>query len=162
MDRDWYSLVKQAGTVRDDLQGQQADFKKDLIVGIQGLSTDVQEFRKNFELNGPAIPGIAPREALNRLREFSDEYSIRKRRFDSYNAGETLFGLPNKQYPELENTEKQLKLLEQLYSLYQKVNDTIARWRDFPWSTIEEEITRMDEAIETFSKDTTRLPGNLK
>jgi dynein heavy chain len=122
----------------------------------------VTEFRKNFELHGPAIPGIAPREALNRLREFSDEYSIRKRRFDSYHSGENLFGLPNKDYPELDNTEKQLKLLEQLYSLYQKVNDTIARWKEFSWSTIEEEIQRMDEAIEGFAKDCQRLPGVLK
>ena len=41
------------------------------------------------------VPGIEPKEALNRLRMFSDEYSVRKRRYDSYNAGETLFGLPH-------------------------------------------------------------------
>ena len=51
----------------------------------------MKEFRENFDLNGPAVPGIAPREALNRLRMFSDEYSIRKRRYDSYHAGELLF-----------------------------------------------------------------------
>ena len=41
------------------------------------------------------VPGIEPKEALNRLRMFSDEYSIRKRKFDTYFAGETLFGLPH-------------------------------------------------------------------
>lgn len=102
---------------------RQAVFKKDLINGIQNLTQDVREFRENFDLNGPAVPGIAPREALNRLRMFNDEYSIRKRRYDSYHAGEILFGLPNKEYPELVTTEQQLGLLQQLYSLYQKVND---------------------------------------
>jgi dynein heavy chain len=59
------------------------------------LITDVVDFRKSFEKNGPMVPGIEPREALNRLRMFSDEYSVRKRKFDSYLAGETLFGLPH-------------------------------------------------------------------
>jgi dynein heavy chain len=64
---------------------------------------------------------------------FKEEYDIRKRRFDSYNAGESLFGLPNKQYPDLEKTAKELTLLDQLYTLYQRVNDTIGKWNEFPW-----------------------------
>ena len=56
---------------------------------------DVEEFRKNFVKHGPMVTGIEPREALNRLRQFTDEYSVRKRKFDSYFAGETLFGLPH-------------------------------------------------------------------
>jgi len=47
--------------IRNDLQGQQADFKKDLILGINHLVTDVEEFRKNFEINGPMVTGIEPR-----------------------------------------------------------------------------------------------------
>jgi dynein heavy chain len=95
LDKDWGTLVKQAVTVRNELQGQQAEFKKTLIGGINLLVDDVVDFGKNFEKNGPAVPGIEPKEALNRLRMFSDEYSIRKRKFDSYYAGETLFGLPH-------------------------------------------------------------------
>jgi len=64
-------------------------------LGINELVKDVQEFRVKFEKEGPMVPGIEPKEALNRLRMFSDEYSIRKRKFDSYFAGETLFGLPH-------------------------------------------------------------------
>lgn len=106
IDKEWKQLVTDAGEVRDELMVRQAGFKKDLIIGIQNLTQDVKEFRENFDLNGPAVPGIAPREALNRLRMFSDEYSIRKRRYDSYHAGEILFGLPNKEYPELTTTEQ--------------------------------------------------------
>jgi len=66
-----------------------------LVGGVSILIEDVKSFRKNFEENGPMAPGIEPKEALNRLRMFSDEYSIRKRKFDTYSAGETLFGLPH-------------------------------------------------------------------
>lgn len=95
LDKDWAQLVAYAETVRNQLQGQQAEFKKSLIVGINNLIVDVEDFRKNFEKNGPMVPGIEPKEALNRLRMFSDEYSVRKRKYDSYFAGETLFGLPH-------------------------------------------------------------------
>lgn len=101
LDKDWGNLVTESISKRNDLQGEQAGFKKDLIEGINVLVVDVQDFRKNFEKNGPMVPGIDPREALNRLRMFFDEYSIRKRKFDSYYAGEGLFGLPHQSYPEL-------------------------------------------------------------
>jgi hypothetical protein len=41
------------------------------------------------------VPGIEPKEALNRLKMQSEEYQIRERKYISYNAGETLFGLPH-------------------------------------------------------------------
>lgn len=95
LEKDWTQLVQFAETIRNELQGQQAEFKKSLISGINILIVDVEDFRKNFEKNGPMVPGIEPKEALNRLRMFSDEYSVRKRKYDSYFAGETLFGLPH-------------------------------------------------------------------
>jgi hypothetical protein len=41
------------------------------------------------------VPGIEPREAVNRLRLQSEEHEIRERKYQSLKAGETLFGLPN-------------------------------------------------------------------
>jgi dynein heavy chain len=58
---------------------------------------------------------------------FADEYSIRKRKYESYH-GEKLFGLPHQDYPALVQTAKEIELLEKLYNLYQKVKDTIAKW----------------------------------
>lgn len=136
LDKDWGTLVKQAVTVRNELQGQQAEFKKTLIGGINLLIDDVVDFGKNFEKNGPAVPGIEPKEALNRLRMFSDEYSIRKRKFDSYYAGETLFGLPHQQYPLLVDTSKRIDLLDKLYFLYSKVKDTVGKWKEISWVSV--------------------------
>jgi predicted transcriptional regulator len=41
LEKDWGQLVQQAVGVRNDLQGQQANFKKDLIEGISVLVDDV-------------------------------------------------------------------------------------------------------------------------
>lgn len=162
LDKDWAQLVQQAVVIRNDLQGQQAMFKKDLILGINHLITDVQDFRKNFEQNGPMVTGIEPKEALNRLRMFQDEFSIRNRKFNSYNSGEVLFGLPNQSYPDLERTQKEIELLDKLYNLYSKVKDTMARWKDIPWSEIQVEYQNMVEQTETFDKDCAKLPKVLR
>lgn len=137
-------------------------FKKDLILGINHLVTDVQEFRKNFEQHGPMVTGIEPKEALNRLRMFQDEFSIRNRKFNSYNSGEVLFGLPNQSYPDLERTSKEIELLDKLYNLYSKVKDTMARWKDIPWSEIQVEYQNMVDQTETFDKDCAKLPKVLR
>jgi dynein heavy chain, axonemal len=133
-----------------------------LIKGIKALVIDVKDFRHNFETKGPTVAGLEPREALNRLRMFSDEYSVRKRKFDSYYSGETLFGLPHTQYPLLVKTASEIELLDKLYSLYSKVKDTISKWKEIPWVDIVNEIDKMVETIDQFSRDCTKLPGVLK
>ena len=162
LEKRWKELVILAETTRNSLQGQQSKFKKTLIEGIKHLIVDVEEFRKNFEEHGPMVAGIAPREALNRLRIFSEEYQVRKRRFESYNSGETLFGLPHQSYPALDQTAKEIELLEKLYNLYSKVIETIANWKIISWLEIPNEIDKMIDMIEQFGRDCTRLPGVLK
>jgi dynein heavy chain len=162
LDKDWGQLVNQAVSIRNNLQGEQADFKKSLITGVKVLIEDVQEFRQKFEKYGPMVPGLEPKEALNRLRMFSDEYSIRKRKFDSYHAGEKLFGLPHQSYPELVETNRQIELLDKLYNLYSKVKDTTTKWKEIAWPEIQNEIAKMTEQIDLFGRDCQKLPGQLK
>ena len=86
------------------------------------------------------VAGIAPRDAINLLLIFSEEYQVRKRRYESYYAGETLFGLSHQTYPALEETAKEIELLEKLYNLYCKVIETVGSWRSIPWLEIPNEI----------------------
>ena len=158
----WDRLVNRGEEIRDQLQRQQADFKKELIDGIKHLIVDVNDFREDFEKNGPMVKGIQPKEALNRLKRFSEEYQVRHRRYESYHAGETLFGLPHQQYPPLDLTRDQIALLEKLYNLYSKVLDTIGKWKEVYWYDIREEIDNMIDQIELFGKECQRLPKDLK
>lgn len=82
------------------------------------------------------VPGIPPKEALDRLKRFSEEYGVRKRKFDINFAGETLFGLPHQSYPELVKTNKEIELLSRLYNLYSQVLETINGWQDIMWTEL--------------------------
>ena len=55
---------------------------------------------------GPAVQGIDPREAVNRLKKFKSEFDLLKRKHESYAAGEDLFALKKTEYPALIKTHK--------------------------------------------------------
>jgi len=132
----WKQLVQQSERIRTNLQGQQAQFKKNLIVGIKALVIDVKDYRQDFEQNGPMVPGILPSDALFKLKQFQEGQAVRDRKKASYSAGEALFALPTTEYPELDKTGAEIKLLNQLYSLYEKVKKDIADWKEIPWTEI--------------------------
>jgi len=107
----WNSLVNLAEKRQNELSETQNSYKRDLIKSVKFLITDVKEFRTDYDKNGPMVNGIKPREAVERLRRFKEEYSVRERNYEINHAGEELFGLPNQQYPELEKSKKELALL---------------------------------------------------
>jgi dynein heavy chain, axonemal len=160
--RKWGELVKKGESTRNEVQYKQAEFKKSLIEGIKKLITEVQQLRTDFEKNGPMVQGISPREANTRLRTFAEQYTVTRKKYESFHSGETLFGLPHQAYPALETTRSEIELLDQLYKLYEKVLETIGKWKDVHWSDIREEIDNMIETIELMSKQCKKLPGPLK
>ena len=158
----WKSLVELAETRQNELQQTQNSFKRDLIKSVRFLIQDVDEFRKDYEKNGPMVVGIAPREAVERLRRFKEEYSVRERNYEINHAGEELFGLPHQQYPELEQSKKELELLTQLYDLYTQVIDTVNSWKEMVWSDAVEKIDEMKTQIDQFGTVCKNLPRQLK
>ena len=158
----WNSLVSLAEKRQNELGDTKNIFKNDLIKSVKFLITDVKEFRKDYDKNGPMVNGIKPREAVERLRRFKEEYSVRERNFEINYAGEELFGLPHQSYPDLEKSQKELALLSQLYDLYVAVIDTLIGWKELTWVDAVEIIPTMTEQIDEFFSKCKRLPRQLK
>ena len=78
--------------------------------------SDVAQFRTEFEVSGPMEPGLSPTEANERLKRFQREFDKREKLYTTYSQGESLFGLPVTEFPELWKTKKELDLLDRLYS----------------------------------------------
>ena len=85
---------------------------------VQAFITDAQQFRSDFELHGPMVPGIEPMDAYERLKKYQRLFEEKDRKWNTYADGEDLFGLPVTEYPELVKSKKELELLDRLYSLY--------------------------------------------
>ncbi|KAF4646950.1 hypothetical protein FOL47_005323, partial [Perkinsus chesapeaki] len=59
----WLKLVEESEKRQQELSLKQAEYKKTLIQTVNNFKKDVRDFRKNYEMHGPMVNGIAPREA---------------------------------------------------------------------------------------------------
>eukprot|EP00898_Chlorokybus_atmophyticus_P005691 jgi/Chlat1/6122/Chrsp409S05665 len=137
-------------------------FKRELIKEVKLFVVDAASFRADFENNGPMVPGLAPMEAVERLKKFQTQFELRKRKWDNYTSGEELFGLAITRYPELEKTEKELQLLDRLYSLYVNVITTINGYADILWVDVVANIDSMTEQVNAFQASCKKLPKALR
>ena len=82
------------------------------------------------------VPGVAPRDASDRLVIFQNNFDILYKKFVTYTGGEALFGMPVSDYPKLQTIKKELNLLQKLYNLYNNVIDTVHGYYDILWTDI--------------------------
>lgn len=158
----WKKLLKQAETRTEELSKAQLRYKRQLLRDIKEFKLDVQNFREDFLRNGPMVDGINPNDAVERLSRFKEEYKIRERKMESYLGGEELFALPLTDYPELVQTQKELKLADQLFSLYVDVLTTLNEWKFVLWVDVTKMTGEMNEKIEAFSLRCKKLPARLR
>ena len=158
----WKKLLKASELRTEELSKTQTKFKRQLLKDIKEFKNDVDRFKEDFALNGPLVDGLAANEAVDRLTRFKEEEKIRARKRDTYRGGEELFALPLTEYPELLETSKQLKLADQLFSLYVDVLTTLQDWKNVLWVDVSKNIGEMNEKIESFSARCKKLPAKLR
>ena len=54
-----------------------------------------------YDSRGPAVPGLEPRVASERLQYFQNLFTDKSHKWNMYTVGEELFGLPRTEYPDL-------------------------------------------------------------
>jgi len=158
----WKKLLKQCEVRTEELSKTQTKFKRQLLKDIKEFKRDVESFREDFLRNGPMVDGVNPNDAVDRLNRFKEENKIRDRKMESYKTGEELFALPVTDYPELLQTQKELKLADQLFSLYVDVLSTIEGWKSVLWVDVPPMIGEMNEKIEAFALRCKKLPARLR
>ena len=88
------------------------------------------------------VAGVPPREASDRLVIFQSQFDTLFRKYQTYTAGEKLFGLARTEYTHLLEVGKELNLLQKLYGLYNNVVDTVRGYYDVLWHDVNiEKIT---------------------
>lgn len=79
---------------------------------------------------------------------FQNKFDELWRRFQTYSAGEDLFGLPVTDYPSLMRIRKELNLLQKLYGLYNSVMISINGYFDIVW--VEVDIEKINNELLDF------------
>ena len=126
---------------------------------VKAFVVDAVEFRADWDANGPAVPGLDPMEAVDRLKKFTQMFEVRARKWRNYCSGEELFGLSVTQYPEMEKTEKEISMLTRLYDLYTDVLTTMDGLRRYPLGGRQANIEGMSEQVSGFQAQCKKLQG---
>ncbi|XP_047349425.1 dynein axonemal heavy chain 8 isoform X3 [Vespa velutina] len=154
------NMLDMAKKVQETICEMQEPLKKELIEGVAILIEDVAQFDVDFELEGPMIEGIPAAEASERVVAFQARFDELWDRYETYSSGETLFGIPVREYPELQHRKRELNLLQKLYSLYAQVIRTIDSYYSIAWSDID--IESIVAELTEFQNKCRRLPKAMR
>ncbi|XP_046878072.1 dynein axonemal heavy chain 8-like [Hypomesus transpacificus] len=158
-----YSFIKlqsKARSVQDELVRVQPKFKQNMLESVIVFQKDVTSFSDQYEKEGPMVPGIAPKEASARLQISQARFDDLYRKFITYSSGEQLFGLPVTDYETLQQTKKELGLLQKLYGLYDTVMNNINGYYDILWTEVD--IEKINAELLEFQNRCRKLPKGLK
>jgi len=158
----WKKLKELTVGVTDDLLEHQKKHKKALIKQVKDFKKQVKVYRDDYNKNGPGIKGISPKKALERLNKHEGIFGDMERKYTMYNAGEVLFGMPATNLEEMTKTRKELKLLRQLYGLYENVENTVQGYNEILWTEVLANIDTMTNQVNDFQKMCKNMPKALK
>ena len=156
----WHQLLVQQAKVSDHLVDIQPSFRGTLHDNVEQFKVDTENFYRDYHEKGPNCPGITPRDAADRLIIMQNNFDALYRKYITYSGGEELFGLPVTQYDELHQIKKELNLLQKLYSLYNNVIDSVAKWYEILW--VDVDIESINNDLQEYLNKCRRLPKALK
>jgi dynein heavy chain len=158
----WRKVVEHADSVAQGLSALQGTYKKQLVWDIREFSLDIRAFRTDFDDNGPMITGIKPAIALDKLRKYKDELASRERKMEMYKAGEELFALRPTRFADLIKIRKDVNLLDQLYSIYTDVHQSVKQWSNVLWGNVADQIASITEVVNGYEARCKKLPKKLR
>ena len=158
----WRKVVELADSVGDNLSAVQGIYKKQLVNDIKEFTYDIRQLRKDFEANGPLLPGIKATVAVEKLKKYKQELASREHKMDVYRAGEELFALRATRFTEVTKTKKDILLVDQLYSLWIDVQASVKAWSGLMWNDVPDQVAVMSDVANSYDARCKKLPKKLR
>ena len=156
----WDKLTKFSIEKGANLIVIQPKFKTKLIDSVTQFQKDQTVFMSDYNIKGPMVSGIAPREASDRMAVYQTRFDEIYKRYVTYSGGEELFGLAQTEYPDLARVKKELGLLNKLYSLYNDVVKGVNGYYDIKW--VDVDVEAINNQLLEFGNRCRKLPKALK
>ncbi|KAI4787750.1 hypothetical protein KUCAC02_036273 [Chaenocephalus aceratus] len=143
----WRNLAALVEQNQNTLVRLQPSMKADLLSAVQSFQSLTQSFCSAYSLS-------------DRLQGCQAEFDQLWRKYTTCSGGEQLFGLPVKEYPELQRIKKELSLMSKLYSLYNSVIKSVGGYCDLLWADLN--IEKINTELMDFQSRIRKLPKALK
>jgi len=75
-------------------------------------------------------------------------------------TAEKLFDLPISKFPELIKMDEEIKIYDQIYSIYKNHKEAVSNWSITPWARLETKL--LEDGSRVFEKEVMSLGKKLK
>ena len=140
----------------------QKEYKVNLVSDVVEFKQAVGDYTTDYKENGPGASNINPKEAIDRLNRYERDFADLERKYTMFNAGEVLFGMPTTNLDGMARTRKELKLLRQLYGLYENVDNAMTDYNEILWVDVVQNIDTMTNQVNEFQRLCRGMPKALK
>lgn len=156
----WDDLFMESRRVDASLVSVKKKFTEITQDQVADFSKDISKFKESFRNEGPSSIGTDLDAGVDLLKKFKEEFgNYEKERQELANA-EKLFGLSITLYPELLDLEKELKGLDQIFTIYENQKAARDEWANTLWANLD--VSVLSDGIDGFIKQLKRLPREVK
>ncbi|KAK9823872.1 hypothetical protein WJX72_006072 [[Myrmecia] bisecta] len=143
------------------LERTKDSFREKLTKMVDTFVKDVDTARELFNNEAPYSPekwSVA--EAMRYIADAKAELAGHRQRATELKGGMDIFGIPQPSYKELAQSEKDIELLEKVWSVVVEWQECYAGWKDGTFSSIN--VEEMEEAAQRIAKTLARLARDIK
>ncbi|EDV22455.1 uncharacterized protein TRIADDRAFT_50643 [Trichoplax adhaerens] len=156
----WDDLVYESARIDHSLVAVKKKFTEITKDDVKDFSGKILDIQQRFKLEGPSSVGTDLDKGLEVLQNFKRELDVIEKYRQELSNAERLFNLQITTYPELMALEKELKGLEQIYTLYENQKVAMEEWSEMLWSELN--VNVLSDGIENFIRQQRRLPKDVK
>ncbi|XP_070572584.1 dynein axonemal heavy chain 10-like isoform X2 [Ptychodera flava] len=127
---------------------------------IKDFGSELSTFQEKFKMEGPGAVGADLDKGLELLASYQKELADYERDRQELANAEKLFDLPITMYPDLLAVQKEMKGLEQIYSIYKAQKAAREEWAQTLWANLN--VTQLQDGIDGFIKQLKKLPREMK
>ncbi|KAM8866758.1 dynein axonemal heavy chain 10 isoform 2-T2 [Synchiropus picturatus] len=180
MSQVWNNLAAESRRVDHSLTDVKKSFSKTTGEKIEEFKEDVLIFTESFNMHGPgavgddlekgtpatsneaelAVIGRVSSLGLKILETYESDLAKIVASREELAYAERLLDLPVTVYPEVENMQKDMKGLRQIYDLYKTQQAAKAEWSQCLW--VDLDIQLLQEGVEGFVKRLRQLPKDVR
>ncbi|XP_078523750.1 dynein axonemal heavy chain 10 isoform X2 [Lissotriton helveticus] len=151
----WEALVHKSDEVDHSLGRVKKTFTQISRDEIGEYKKELVEFAERFRTEGPGAVGEDLDAGLDRLLIYEKELARHEKRRQELVNAEKLFDLPITMYPDLQQVQKEMKGLREIYDIYKAQKEAKNEWSTTLWANLNVQV--LLDGIEGFLKSLRKL-----
>uniref|UniRef100_A0A8C8G323 AAA+ ATPase domain-containing protein n=1 Tax=Oncorhynchus tshawytscha TaxID=74940 RepID=A0A8C8G323_ONCTS len=155
----WSDLFEESRLVDHSLGRVKKTFTEITKEQIETYKQELTVFAESFNMHGPGAVGDNLEKGKLMGTYETELAKIEAGRQELANA-EKLFDLPITMYTELQNVQKEMKGLRQIYEIYKSQKAAKTEWSQTLWANLN--IQLLQEGVESFIKSLRKLPKDVR